>query len=306
MKNTNDIADTQAGSLQIDKNTAAYKRLLETIRILRAEGGCPWDREQTPLSMRQDLIEECFEAADAISEQDDVHTKEELGDVILNASMIAYMFEQSGKFSIEECINELTDKLIRRHPHVFKESEGQAAVTQKVKNAEEVLNQWDRIKENIEGRKSNHSVLDEVPEGFPPLLRAYKMQKKAAKKGFDWKEIEPVYDKILEELSEVKEAAKIAAECSCDAKAFTVGSDARKNEAQLRVEEEIGDLLFAVVNYARHLGVDPEIALSRTNKKFYRRFSFVEQEMNKTGIPMDGNHLEDEDNLWNKAKEQGL
>ena len=298
--------DTTPDCMQLGKNVAAYKRLLETIRILRAEGGCPWDREQTPLSMRQDLIEECFEAADAISEQDDVHAKEELGDVILNASMIAYMFEQDGKFTVADCIDSLTDKLIRRHPHVFKESEGKAAVTGNVRSAEEVLNQWDRIKENIEGRKSNHSVLDEVPEGFPPLLRAYKMQKKAAKKGFDWKEIEPVYDKILEELSEVKAASEIAVRCGGTSKAFTAGSDGQKNEAQLRVEEEIGDLLFAVVNYARHLGVDPEIALSRTNKKFYRRFSFVEQEMNKTGIPMDGNHLEDEDNLWNKAKEKGL
>ena len=167
-----------------EKAAAAYKRLYETIRTLRAPGGCPWDREQTPLTMRRDLIEETFEAVDAVSSGDAAHAKEELGDVILNASMIAYMYEQQNDFSVAEALNELTDKLIRRHPHVFPQSEGMSEVTEKVTTGEQVLNQWDRIKENVEGRKSRKTILDEVPEGFPPLLRAYKMQKKAAKKGY--------------------------------------------------------------------------------------------------------------------------
>ena len=290
---------------QLEANVAAYRRLLQTIRILRAEGGCPWDREQTPLSMRRDLIEETFEAVDAITAEDALHAREELGDVLLNASMIAYMYQQRGDFSLAECFNELVEKLIRRHPHVFPQSEGQTAVEAPVQNADEVLTQWDRIKRQVEGRAHGSSILDEVPSGFPPLLRAYKLQKKAAKKGFDWQSIQPVYDKVVEELAEVKAASESCPDGQ-EAKPFTVASEPEQNEAQLHVEEEIGDLLFAVVNYARHLGVDPEYALNAANRKFYRRFSFVEQEMEKNGTPMDSNHLDDEDNLWNEAKRRGL
>ena len=302
----NMIAEAEALSGgQLEKNAAAYKRLLAAVAILRAEGGCPWDLEQTPLSMRSDLLEETFEALDAISEQNAAHAKEELGDVILNASIISYMFEQGGDFTVADCLDALTDKLVRRHPHVFTDSEGQAAVTETAGTAEEVLTQWDRIKENIEGRKGA-STLDDVPKGFPPLLRAYKLQKKAAKKGFDWKNLAPVYKKVCEELREVKEAAEAVQKLGGGAKAFTVNSSEERNCAQLHTEEEVGDLLFAVVNYARHLGVDPETALNRANEKFYRRFTFVEREMTKTNTPMDGNHLEDMDCLWNKAKEAGL
>ena len=306
-----------------DKTAAAYKRLYETIRTLRAPGGCPWDREQTPLTMRRDLIEETFEAVDAVSTGDAAHAKEELGDVILNASMIAYMYEQQNDFSVAEAINELTDKLIRRHPHVFPQSEGMSEVTEKVTTGEEVLNQWDRIKENVEGRKSVKTILDEVPEGFPPLLRAYKMQKKAAKKGFDWQSIESVSAKVYEELEEVREASQALQ----DAKSAddTSGSQAaagthtasppqsvpparmsQAERAALHLEEEFGDLLFAVVNYMRHLGVDPETAMDRANRKFYRRFAYVEERMTKAGIPMDGDHLQDEDAFWNDAKKAGL
>ncbi|MGP1458521.1 MAG: nucleoside triphosphate pyrophosphohydrolase [Treponema sp.] len=303
----NMIAEAQALSGgQLEKNAAAYKRLLAAVAVLRAEGGCPWDLEQTPLSMRSDLLEETFEAVDALSEQDAAHAKEELGDVILNASIISYMFEQGGDFTVADCLDALTDKLIRRHPHVFTDSEGQAAVTETAGTAEEVLTQWDRIKENVERRKGGESVLDDVPKGFPPLLRAYKLQKKAAKKGFDWKDLAPVYDKVREELTEVKEAADAMQKLGGGAKAFTVGSTEERNQAQLHTEEEVGDLLFAVVNYARHLGVDPVTALSRANEKFYRRFTFVEREMTKTGTPMDGEHLADMDCLWNKAKRVGL
>ena len=291
-----------------DKTAAAYKRLYETIRTLRAPGGCPWDREQTPLTMRRDLIEETFEAVDAVSTGDAAHAKEELGDVILNASMIAYMYEQQNDFSVAEAINELTDKLIRRHPHVFPQSEGMSEVTEKVTTDEQVLNQWDRIKENVEGRKSVKTILDEVPEGFPPLLRAYKMQKKAAKKGFDWQSTESVAAKVYEELDEVKEAARAlddakSANGTLDAKS---ASDTANERAALHLEEEFGDLLFAVVNYMRHSGIDPETAMDRANRKFYRRFAYVEERMTKAGIPMDGDHLQDEDAFWNDAKKAGL
>lgn len=309
----NDIQnDTSA-----DKTAAAYKRLYETIRTLRAPGGCPWDREQTPLTMRRDLIEETFEAVDAVSAGDAVHAKEELGDVILNASMIAYMYEQQNDFSVAEVLDELTDKLIRRHPHVFPQSEGMSEVTERVTTGEQVLNQWDRIKENVEGRKSVKTILDEVPEGFPPLLRAYKLQKKAAKKGFDWQSIESVAAKVYEELEEVREAFQALQDVKSagDTSGLQAASDGRNapparmsqaERAALHLEEEFGDLLFAVVNYMRHSGVDPETAMDRANRKFYRRFAYVEERMAKAGIPMDGDHLQDEDAFWNDAKKAGL
>lgn len=294
-----------------ERAVKAFERFLETIQTLRAPGGCPWDREQTPLSMRRDLIEETFEAIDAISQEDPAHAKEELGDVLLNSMMIAYMYEQNGDFEISEAINELSDKLIRRHPHVWPQSEGASEAKSAVKNADEVLNQWDRIKANVEGRKAK-SILDEVPEGFPPLLRAFKLQKKAAKKGFDWKELPPVVAKVEEELSEVREAVceleKVCESAAGEpdgkncAEPLSMHASEAQNAAQLHVEEEIGDLLFAVVNYARKLGVDPETALNRTNSKFYRRFTYVEQQMEKAGIPMDQNHLAEEDKFWDEAK----
>ena len=282
-----------------------FQRFFDTIKALRAPNGCPWDREQTPISMRNDLIEEAFEAIDAISEQNPEHAKEELGDVILNATMISYMYEQENHFTVADVYKELTDKLIRRHPHVFPESEGQSCVEQKTSTPEEVLQQWDRIKSNLENRKSS-SILDEVPNGFPPLLKAYKMQKKAAKKGFDWKDLKPVKDKIFEELNEVEDAynnLQKLQNSQQNTKAFTTNSSEELNMLQLHLEEEIGDLLFSVVNYARHLNVDPTVALNRTNQKFYKRFSYVEQEMTKANIPMDYEHLKEQDNFWNKAKD---
>ncbi|MCK9169859.1 MAG: nucleoside triphosphate pyrophosphohydrolase [Treponema sp.] len=289
---------------------AAFKRLYETIRTLRAPGGCPWDRDQTPLSMRSDLIEEVFEACDAVTLQDTPHVKEELGDVILNASLIAFMYEQNKDFTTADVLNELTGKLIRRHPHVFKQSEGSACMTGGINTSSEVISQWDKIKENIEGRKGGSSILDEVPEGFPPLLRAYKMQKKAGKKGFDWTTTEPVAAKVKEEFTEVQEAEKRVKEAITEAdnraEPLTEHSTPVVDAAQLHLEEEFGDLLFAVINYMRHLGIAPETAMDRANRKFYRRFSYVEQHMNDAGIPMNGEHIADEERLWEEAKQTGL
>lgn len=285
----------------MNEDEKAFGRLIQTIHTLRAPGGCPWDIEQTPLSLRRDLVEETFEAIDAIAEGEPSHVKEELGDVILNTSMMMYMYEQNGNFSVADALNELTDKLIRRHPHVFKNSEGASVADKNVSTSEEVLNQWDKIKEKVEHRTGKDSILDEVPRSFPPLLRAYKMQKKASKKGFDWKTIEPVIEKIYEEIDEVKEAAKKVDE-NKEVKPFTKMSSEKVDDAQLHVEEEIGDLFFAVVNYSRHLGVDPEIAMSRANEKFYNRFSYVEKQMALNNIPMDAEHLEQADAFWDEAK----
>ncbi|MCI5696599.1 MAG: nucleoside triphosphate pyrophosphohydrolase [Spirochaetia bacterium] len=286
-------------------NTAekAFNRLYNVVKILRCPEGCPWDKEQTPLSMRRDLIEETFEAVDAITQEDPFHAKEELGDVMLNATMISYMYEQKGDFSVAEVLNDLAEKLIRRHPHVFPESEGSVCANTPVKNGEQVLNQWDRIKENLEGRKTE-CILDEVPQGFPPLLKAYKMQKKAAKKGFDWDNVEDVKAKITEELAEVEEARLKVNELlkNQDAHVFEMKSSKEADEAQKELEGEIGDLLFAVVNYARHLGVDPETALNATNTKFHKRFSYVQKKMEENEIPMIQENLSKMDEFWNEAK----
>ena len=286
-------------------NTAekAFNRLYNVVKILRCPEGCPWDKEQTPLSMRRDLIEETFEAVDAITQEDPFHAKEELGDVMLNATMISYMYEQKGDFSVAEVLNELAEKLIRRHPHVFPESEGSVCANTPVKNGEQVLNQWDRIKENLEGRKTE-CILDEVPQGFPPLLKAYKMQKKAAKKGFDWDNVEDVKAKITEELAEVEEARLKVNELlkNQNAHVFEMKSSKEADEAQKELEGEIGDLLFAVVNYARHLGVDPETALNATNTKFHKRFSYVQKKMEENEIPMIQENLSKMDEFWNEAK----
>ena len=286
-------------------NTAekAFNRLYNVVKILRCPEGCPWDKEQTPLSMCRDLIEETFEAVDAITQEDSFHAKEELGDVMLNATMISYMYEQKGDFSVAEVLNDLAEKLIRRHPHVFPESEGSVCANTPVNNGEQVLNQWDRIKENLEGRKTE-CILDEVPQGFPPLLKAYKMQKKAAKKGFDWDNVEDVKAKITEELAEVEEARLKVNELlkNQDVHVFEMKSSKEADEAQKELEGEIGDLLFAVVNYARHLGVDPETALNATNTKFHKRFSYVQKKMEENEIPMIQENLSKMDEFWNEAK----
>lgn len=261
---------------------AAFKKLYSTIIRLRSPGGCPWDIKQTPLTMRSDLIEECFEAVDAINQHDDLHVKEELGDVFLNTAMISFMYEQQGCFSLASVLADINDKIIRRHPHVFPESEGKVHENgKKAETAEEVLSQWDAIKRGIEGR-SGESILDEVSGGLPPLMKAYKMQKKAAKKGFDWDSPEPVREKVFEELEELAQAV----------------TQSDKNA----VEEEAGDAFFALVNYVRHLGVDPEIALERANSKFRKRFAYVEKKMEEQGLTKETASLETLDRFWNEVK----
>ncbi|MBO7508599.1 MAG: nucleoside triphosphate pyrophosphohydrolase [Clostridia bacterium] len=266
----------------------AFSKFYNIIAKLRAPDGCPWDREQTPLSMRSDLVEETFEAVDAITQKDTEHTKEELGDVLLNAAMITYMHEQQNLFKMSDVLDDVSEKLVRRHPHVFPESVGKSEVTDSVKTSEQVLSQWDKIKQNLEGR-AGKSILDEVPLGVPPLLRAAKMQKKAAKKGFEWTAVEEVYDKIEEELGEVKEAQTLQD-----------GSE----KAKLRLEEEIGDLIFSVVNISRFLKIDPVIALERANQKFYNRFTFIEQKMAENNLTMDFDHIQQMEAFWNEAKKR--
>lgn len=294
-----DNFDAENFSSQEKSLAKAFIDFYRVIKTLRAPGGCPWDREQTPLTMRTDLIEETFEAVDAISCQDAPHVQEELGDVFLNTTMIGYMHEQEQKFTLADVFADVTQKLIRRHPHVFKESEGSAVATG-AKTAEQVLSQWDAIKEKIEHREENH-LLDQVAKGLPPLTKGAKYQKKAAKKGFDWQNVDDVYDKLQEEIAELRDAQKNFAPHK-DAP----HTDLSKQKAFLHLEEELGDVLFSVVNLSRMLGVDPAIAMERANSKFYARFAYVEDAMRKAGQDLCKENFARMDAFWDEAKSKGL
>jgi tetrapyrrole methylase family protein/MazG family protein len=256
----------------------AFQGLYDTVARLRAPGGCPWDREQTPLSLRGDLIEETYECVEAIDEGGSAHICEELGDIFLLATMLSYMHQEEGKFSVADSLKAVTEKLVRRHPHVF------AGV--KVKDSGEVLDNWAKIKVEKEGRKPKDSILDEVSRGLPPLDRAYKLQKKAAGAGFDWPEISGVINKIREELEEVEEELK----------------KTNGGVSPGALEGELGDLLFSAVNLCRYLKVEPSVALQRTNIKFTGRFKYVEKRMNESGAEMKQENLSVMNAFWSDAK----
>ena len=259
------------------KEEESFKRLYDVVARLRSPGGCPWDLEQTPLSLRGDLIEETYECVEAIDEQNLAHVKEELGDVFLLATMLAYMHEQEGTFSVAEVLEGISEKLIRRHPHVFSEHGDELS-------SSAVLQNWAKIKVEQEGRKPKDSILDEVRRGLPPLDRAWKLQKKAAKAGFDWPDTTGVIDKIKEELGEVEAAIN------------------ENEKASAALESELGDLLFSVVNLCRFFDIEPSVALQRTNIKFTERFKHVEKRMKETGQEMTAQNLTIMDQYWNEAK----
>ncbi|GHV88024.1 hypothetical protein AGMMS50267_03840 [Spirochaetia bacterium] len=305
----------------------AFKALYDTIIRLRAPDGCPWDKEQTPASLRGDLIEETYECVEAIDEKDPAHIREELGDLFLLVTMLSYMHEQEGLFSVAGALQTVTEKLIRRHPHVFGDTSGQrtevkdsaeVGTSAKVLTSAEVLDNWARIKVEQEGRKPKDSILDEVSQALPPLDRAYKLQKKAAKAGFDWPDRNGVIGKIEEELGEVMDA--IAARDAADQEALMSHNivlqesslqesshrDASHRDALLQeaVEGELGDLLFSVVNLCRYVKIEPSVALQRTNAKFIKRFKYVEDEMKKAGHEMKQENLSIMDRFWEEAKKQ--
>jgi len=263
--------------------TDAFKKFYDVIVRLRSPGGCPWDIEQTPLTLRNNLIEETYECIEAIDQQDPAHVKEELGDIFLLVIMLAYMYEQEGHFSTAEALDEASEKLIRRHPHVFKPKD-------KDLSSSEVLQNWAKIKVEQEGRKPKDSILDEVSRGLPPLDRAWKLQKKAANASFDWPDTDGVMAKIHEELEEVKNAI--------------AGRADDNNKPEL--EEELGDLIFSVVNLCRFFDIEPSVALQKTNVKFTGRFKHVEKRMKETGGEMNPGNLGLMDQYWNEAKKLKL
>lgn len=250
-----------------------FNDLLDIMRKLRAPGGCPWDAEQTHESLTRYLLEETYEVIEAIDEQSPQHLKEELGDLLLQPVFHAAIAEEAGTFTMNDVISTLCDKLIRRHPHVFGDLE--------IKDSNAQVENWEKIKK-LEHGDERPSALSGVPEHLPALLKAHKISEKASRVGFDWEHADQVFAKVMEELHEFEEA--------------WAGGD------PTRMEDEMGDLLFAIANLGRFLALNPEEALRKTISRFQKRFRFVEESLLKEGKVMQQASLEEMDLFWEKAK----
>ncbi|AEM79796.1 nucleoside triphosphate pyrophosphohydrolase [Thermoanaerobacter wiegelii] len=248
--------------------------LLEIMRILRSEKGCPWDKEQTHQSLEKYLVEESYELIDAIEKESEDKMAEELGDVLLQVVFHSQIAKERGTFNFCDVVDGICKKMIWRHPHVFG--------TVELKTSKAVLEKWDELKREEKDLNSYTEVLKDVPKHMPALIRSYKVQEKAAKVGFDWERVEDAISKVYEELEELKEVYK--------------GKDKEK------IIEEVGDLIFAVVNVARFLDVEPESATHNTVEKFIKRFEYIEKTAAKNGQKLDEMTLDDMDKLWNEAK----
>jgi len=252
----------------MDKKIEAIKRLIEIMDELRVK--CPWDREQTMLSLRNNTIEECFELTDAILDNDIHEIRKELGDLLLHIVFYSKIAEEQNLFNIADVANGECEKLIYRHPHVFGET--------KAKDAEEVCKNWEALKRTE--KDGNKTILSGVPKGMPSIPKAYRIQEKVANVGFDWEKKEDVWSKVKEEILEVE----------------------REIASKGDIEGELGDLLFSIVNVARLYGVNPDTALERTNRKFIRRFNYIEQKSKETNEPLKTMGLERMEQLWQEAK----
>ena len=256
-----------------------FTEFVHIVKRLRKE--CPWDREQTNDSIKSNTIEEAYEVVEAIDNKDFSELKKELGDLLLHVVFHTQIAEEDNYFNIDDVIDSIQEKLIRRHPHVFGEV--------KVADSNEVKKNWEEIK-LTEGRES---VLDGVPHNLPALQRAHRLQEKAAKVGFDWEKKEDVWKKVIEEIEEMHEIENIKSQTS-DPKEV--------KEINIKLEKEVGDVFFAMVNYARFLGVNPEDALRLTNEKFIKRFNYVQQKVKETGKAINESNLEEMDKYWNESK----
>jgi MazG family protein len=249
-----------------------FQKLCEIVAKLRGPGGCPWDREQTHESLLPALIEEAYEAAEAARAKDDAHLREELGDLLLLVVMYAEIARETGRFDIKKVVREISDKLVRRHPHVFGASDA--------RDSGAVLKQWEAIKRAEE--KAGSHYLASLPKALPALMRAQKAQSKAARVNFDWTEVRDVIAKVKEELREMNEAV------------------ASRDRA--RIEDEIGDMLFAVVNLARKCKIDAESVLQGATDKFVTRFNQVEDELRRRGKRLGDVELPELDAIWDQIK----
>lgn len=255
------------------------ERLKEIVRILREPGGCDWDRTQTIESMRRHLLEETYEAVEAASSDDSDHVKEELGDVLFIIFFYARLYEEKNLFSIGDIAEEISEKLVRRHPHVF----GNVQVA----GVEEILANWEKIKKSEKKNKGvspGKSILNGVDGSLPALMYSEKIQEKASKAGFDWPDASGNIEKIKEEISEL--------------------SDAVNGGIQKEIEEEIGDLFFALVNLSRKCRIHPETALRLSARKFISRFQMMEAEAEKTGLHFESLSIGEKENLWQTVKEK--
>ena len=259
----------------MDPRAQSFANLLKIMDELREK--CPWDREQTFDSLRTLTMEEMYELSDSIIEKDLDGIKKELGDLMLHIVFYAKIGSEKKAFDIRDVLESICEKLIRRHPHIYGDVQ--------VKNAGEVRDNWEKIK-MTEGRES---VLGGVPQSLPALVKAYRIQQKASGAGFDWDKISQVWEKVVEEMHEFRREVECAEE------------DSDKQ----RLELEFGDLLFALVNYARFIDINPENALERTNRKFIRRFQYIEQGARNTGKAIHQMSLEEMDAFWNEAKKAG-
>ena len=253
----------------------SFKHLTDTVAALRGEHGCPWDKRQTKETLRPYGLEEAYEVLDAIDADDADSLREELGDLLLQVLLHAQLASEEDTFTINDVVAGWNAKLIRRHPHVF---DGGTAATE-----QEVSHQWDEIKKREKATHGDQSALNGVPATMPALLRAFKLQKRAAKTGFDWTDIADVWTKLDEEINELRQT--------------------QTQQEQQRVEEEFGDVLFTVVNLSRFLAVNPELALKGANDRFVARFRHMEQAADTSGIDMQHMSADDLDVLWNRAKE---
>jgi len=251
-----------------------FERLIEVVATLRAPNGCPWDREQTHTTILSDLLEEAYEFMEAAEAGDDEHMKEELGDLLLQVVFHSQIATEENKFTAEDVCKEIADKLIRRHPHVYG--------TDTVADSKEVLVNWETIKRSEKGKEDRQSILDGIPKHLPALARAQKIQKKAARVGFDWPEIGSVLDKVEEEFGEFREALE--------------------SGDMDHAEDELGDILFSVVNVARHHGISAEDALRRTIAKFTKRFNTIEAMYGWDAERFKAASFEELDAAWEKSK----
>ncbi len=248
----------------------SFLRLVKIMDELREQ--CPWDRKQTIHTLRQLTIEETYELTDAISEENWKHIKEELGDLMLHIVFYSKIGAEQGQFTIPDMINGVCDKLIARHPHIYGDV--------KVEDEEDVKRNWEKLKM----KEGKTSVLSGVPKGLPSMVKAIRIQEKAKQVGFEWENKEQVFEKIEEEINELKEVEQTA--------------------EQEKIEEELGDVFFSLVNYARFLQIDADHALERTNQKFIQRFTQMEQEAISEGKQLTQMSLEEMDGIWNRIKQK--
>lgn len=251
-----------------------FEDLLQIMETLRSEQGCPWDREQTHESIKKYMIEETYETLEALDSGDRRKFADELGDLLLQIVFHAQIAKEQGTFDIEDVISLICQKMVDRHTHVFGEM--------KADTADEVLDNWEQIKKKEKGLKSQTQVLKDVSTYLPALMRSYKIQDKASKVGFDWDNVKDAMEKVKEEINELEEVYN--------------------SENMEKIEEEVGDLLFAVVNVARFFKIQPELALTKTIEKFIRRFEYIERNSKKYNKKLEEMTLEEMDMLWNEAK----